>query len=132
MIGNARALKALQENKPDRLLTQVKIMLQAHIGQAAAISLAELSQQVFGKVTAATKRQVREIVSELVINYDLHIVSDTKTGGFYYASTQEEIDRNIADLESRRQELEKRAEGLRRARAKIFHVVYDPLQERLL
>jgi len=72
-------------------------------------------------LNSSRDRQIRDAVAELVIYFDQHIVTDTDNGGFHYAGSTEEIDANIADLQSRCDAIQLRIAGLNRARVKVFN-----------
>jgi hypothetical protein len=112
--------ESIKARAPEDIHLNIKAILVFHVGADNAISKEELSRRMFGKYTSSTDRQIRDAVAELVIFFDEPIVTNTVTGGFYYAATADEIDANIADLDARSKQLDARREGLRRARVKRF------------
>jgi hypothetical protein len=116
----SKIYESIKVRAPEDIHLNIKAILVFHVGADNAITKQELSQKIFGKYTTSTDRQIRDAVAELVIFFDEPIVTNTITGGFYYAGTAEEIDENIADLDARSKQLDARREGLRRARVKRF------------
>lgn len=130
----SKVYDSIKSRTPEDIHLDIKTFLQFHVGADNSISKQELSQKMFGKYTTSTDRQIRDAVAELVIYYDEPIVTNTVTGGFYYAGTPEEIDENIADNQARIDQLKLRIDGLRRARVKRFPDGYRAIaaQGRLL
>lgn len=125
---------SIKARTPEDIHLDIKSILVFHVGADNAISKEDLSRRMFKKYTSSTDRQIRDAVAELVIYYDEPIVTNTVTGGFYYAGTPDEIDQNIADNQARIDQLKLRVEGLRRARVKRFPNGYRAIaaQGRLL
>lgn len=115
-----KVYEEIKARSPETIHLDIKSVLQWHVGIDQSISKEEISKKIFGKYTDSTDRQIRDAVAELVIYFDEHIVTNTVTGGYYYASTTDEIDENIADIQSRIDQLAARRDGLYRAKAKIF------------
>ncbi len=113
--------ESIKERTPETIHLDIKNILIWHVGADNAVTKEEISNQIFGKYTDTTDRQIRDAVAELVIFWDKHIVTNTNTGGYYYASSADEIDQNIADIQSRIDQLASRRDGLQRARARAFH-----------
>lgn len=111
----------IKASVPNNLHLNIKAVLVYHVGAENAVSKEELSDKLFGVHSSTTDRQIRDAIAEMVIEDDEPIVTNTGRGGYYYAGTPEEIDANIADLQDRINQLERRIESLRRARYKLFH-----------
>lgn len=111
---------SIKSRTPEDIHLDIKSILVFHVGADNAISKEDLSRRMFKKYTTSTDRQIRDAVAELVIYFDEPIVTNTVTGGFYYAGTADEIDENIADNQARIDQLKLRIDGLRRARVKRF------------
>jgi hypothetical protein len=116
----SKVYESIKARAPEDIHLNIKAILVFHVGADNAISKEDLSRRMFKKYTSSTDRQIRDAVAELVIYFDEPIVTNTVTGGFYYAGTPDEIDQNIADLLSRSDQFKLRVEGLRRARVKRF------------
>jgi hypothetical protein len=114
----------IKARAPENIHLDIKAILAFHVGADNAITKEQLSMRMFGKYTSSTDRQIRDAVADLVIYFDEPIVTNTVTGGFYFAGTADEIDQNIADNQARVGQLQKRIEGLRRARVKRFPAGY--------
>ena len=112
--------ESIKARAPEDIHLNIKAILVFHVGADNAISKEDLSRRMFKKYTSSTDRQIRDAVAELVVYFDEPIVTNTVTGGFYYAAAAEEIDANIADCLARAEQSKLRAEGLRRARVKRF------------
>jgi hypothetical protein len=125
---------SIKARAPEDIHLNIKAILVFHVGADNAISKEDLSRRMFKKYTSSTDRQIRDAVAELVIYFDEPIVTNTVTGGFYYAGTPDEIDENIADNQARIDQLKLRVDGLRRARVKRFPDGYRAIvaQGRLL
>ncbi len=117
----------IKARTPDNIHLNIKAVLVYHVGAENAVSKEELSIKLFGVHTDTTDRQIRDAIAELVTDVDEPIVTNTGRGGYYYAGTPEEIDQNIADLQDRIIQLQKRIEGLRRARVKRFRAGYKAM-----
>jgi hypothetical protein len=131
----SKVYESIKARAPEDIHLNIKSILVFHVGADNAISKEDLSRRMFKKYTSSTDRQIRDAVAELVIYFDEPIVTNTVTGGFYYAGTPDEIDQNIADLLSRSDQFKLRVEGLRRARVKRFpngYVANVTAQGRLL
>jgi len=116
----SKIYEEIKARTPETIHLDIKNVLQWHIGADNSISKEEISNKIFGKYTDSTDRQIRDAVAELVIYFDEHIVTNTTTGGYYYASNEDEINQNIADIQSRIDQLAARRDGLFRAKSKIF------------
>jgi len=117
----------IKSRTPENIHLDIKAILVYHVGAENALSKEELSIKLFGVHTDTTDRQIRDAIAEMVTEYDEPIVTNTRRGGYYYAGTPEEIDQNIADLQDRINQLQKRIEGLRRARVKRFRAGYKAM-----
>ena len=110
----------IKARTPENIHLNIKAVLVYHVGAENAVSKEELSDKLFGTHSSTTDRQIRDAIAEMVTEDDEPIVTNTGRGGYYYAGTPEEIDMNIADLQDRINQLERRIESLRRARYKLF------------
>jgi hypothetical protein len=130
----SKIYESIKVRAPEDIHLNIKAILVFHVGADNAISKEDLSRRMFKKYTSSTDRQIRDAVAELVIYFDEPIVTNTVTGGFYYAGTPDEIDENIADNQARIDQLKLRVDGLRRARVKRFPDGYRAIvaQGRLL
>lgn len=127
--------ESIKEHAPDDLMLNIKAILMFHVGREYSITKEQISMKLFNKYTETTDRNIRDAVSDLVIWFNEHIVTNTVTGGFYYASTEDEINENIADCRAREKMNRLRAEGLERAREHVFyrgHKNANPAQARLI
>ena len=109
------------------MLENIRHILLRHIGESTVSKeqiAFELFDQPLGKdkiaLTPTRDRQIRDAVSDLITLNGEHIVTDTNAGGFHYAKTAAEIDKNIADLRSRIAAMQARIDGLNRARTRVF------------
>jgi hypothetical protein len=130
----SKVYDSIKAKIPEDIHLNIKSILVFHVGADNAISKEDLSRRMFKKYTSSTDRQIRDAVAELVIYFDEPIVTNTVTGGFYYAGTPDEIDENIADNQARIDQLKLRVDGLKRARVKRFPSGYRAIaaQGRLL
>lgn len=110
----------IKANMPEKIHLDIMSILQFHVGEENSISKDQLSDMIFGKCNVTVDRQIRDAVADLVVVLEKPIVTNTRTGGYYIASTPEEIDENIADLHARIAHLQLRIDGLRRAKQKTF------------
>ena len=117
----------IKARTPENIHLDIKAILAFHVGAENAVSKEELSDKLFGTHSSTTDRQIRDAIAEMVTEDDEPIVTNTRRGGYYYAGTPEEIDQNIADLQDRINQLQKRIEGLRRARVKRFRAGYKAM-----
>ena len=117
----------IKARTPENIHLDIKAILAFHVGADNAITKEQLSLRMFGKYTSSTDRQIRDAVADLVIYFDEPIVTNTTSGGFYFAGTADEIDQNIADNQARVDQLQKRIEELRRARVKRFRAGYKAM-----
>jgi len=109
----------IKATAPDKLGMTIKAKLARCIGSSNSMSKEDLSRAIFDKFTPTTDRQIRDAIADLV-TADEPIVTNTETGGYFYANTAGEIQENIADLQSRINNLQRRVDGLRRASVKRF------------
>lgn len=116
----SKVYKSIKNKTTEDIYKDIRGILSFHVGAENSITKQELSQKIFGRYTTSTDRQIRDAVADLVVIHDEPIVTNTVTGGFYYAGTPDEIDENIADNLARIDQLKLRVEGLRRARVKRF------------
>ena len=115
-----RIYEEIKARTPDDIHLNIKSILIHHVGVENAITKEDISKQLFGKYTDSHDRQIRDAVAELVIFWDEHIVSNTSGGGFYYARTTDELEQNIADIQSRIDQLAARRDALYRAESRVF------------
>ena len=128
----SKIYESIKSRTPEDIHLNIKNILQRHIGADNFITKEEISNTLFGRYTDTYDRQIRDAVAELVIFFDEHIVTNTVTGGYYYAANADEIDCNIADLSKRKSELSDRIEGLKRARGRVFKHGYQPETQKTL
>lgn len=114
----------LKSKVDEKFMLDVRSQITGHMGADNAITKEDISVNLFGKYNSSRDREIRDAVLLLVAVWDEHIVTNTTTGGFYYAANEDEIDQNIADMESRKNKLDARIEGLRRARVREFYKNY--------
>ena len=112
MIDYKRLVDAITDH--DRRRT-ARIMT-AYVGEAHRISKQDLCREVFGEHNTSTDRQIREIIAFLTTDgFPICTSSSPTKGGYWLAATRDEAILAAKDIESRIEDLAKRAKALRQA-----------------
>jgi hypothetical protein len=98
------------EKTSAQLQDQVLNVMKKHVGKENKISRVNLISEVFhislsaGRLSnSAQDRQIRRVVAELQQNYP--VLASSGDGGYYMASSMDEINEYIAEIESRARKL---------------------------
>lgn len=89
----------LRAQAPD-LARAVKGRLMGCLGRERRQTKEQLAVAILGRYTSSTDRQIRDAVAQLQEMGEL-IVADLEDGGYYYAASEEEAQRYLADIQSR-------------------------------
>lgn len=106
---------------PDGLERSLMNVLQHHVGNDKRISRAMLVRMIFNRPWSANcteDRQIREAISSL--QKTVPVLSDSGKGGYYLASSADEIKLYAEEIVSRARELEEKARWLRSLAERMF------------
>lgn len=127
----ATVIEQMRASAPGNLALMVKTALQFHLGRGQRISKEALSLALLKKYTSTTDRQIRDAVAQLQEEGEL-IVTDSEDGGYFYAETPADVERYLADIQSRMQKLTMKRDAMLRAMWAKFRAVPHGAQMNLL
>lgn len=106
----------LVDSIDDHDLRKAARILSYHVGEENAISLQDLTLQLFGEAGDTSLRKTREVLAQLIENHGYPVCSNSGKAGRWMPATREEAIEAAAERESRAEKLLATARKLRAAR----------------